>query len=119
LSGYSYTRAAVELTRWWTHARKQQCEREREKRQGPAIRKSFSPNISRSTGTHYGVLLDMDAGTLQYWMDGVDLGAVAHPTLSTGTWYVTCTFGSGAAGANYQLRHPPSARLPVKPLLFR
>merc|ERR1712137_32108 len=33
----------------------------------------LSPNISRSTGTRYGVLLDMDAGTLQYWVDDVEL----------------------------------------------
>ena len=39
----------------------------------------------------------------------LDTGAVAHPTLRAGTWYVTATFGSGAAGASHQLLHPPSS----------
>ena len=69
--------------------------------------KGFSPNVSRSVGSRYGVELDIRAGTLRYWLDGVDLGVVKHASLKTGEWYVTVTFGSGASGASFELQHAP------------
>ena len=46
--------------------------------------RKFSENISRSTRTRYELLLDMENGTLQYWMDGKDLGVVEHEALKSG-----------------------------------
>merc|ERR1711934_336751 len=51
--------------------------------------KGFSPNISRSTGTHYGCLIDMEAGAVQFWVDGQDCGRVQHESLRSGCWYPT------------------------------
>ena len=47
----------------------------------------------------------MKEGTLQYWLDGVDLGVVKHESLKSGEWYVTVTFGGGATGATFELLH--------------
>jgi hypothetical protein len=66
--------------------------------------KGFSPNISRSSGATYRCLLDMDEGSLHYWLDGQDLGAIQHESLKQGTWFITCTFGSGAQGAKFEIK---------------
>mmetsp|Transcript_26687 Transcript_26687/g.48454 ORF Transcript_26687/g.48454 Transcript_26687/m.48454 type:complete len:171 (-) Transcript_26687:1083-1595(-) len=63
----------------------------------------LSKNISRSTGTHYRALLDMDAGELTYWVDGEQLETVKHECLKSGEWFVTATFGSGAAGSSFRI----------------
>lgn len=65
--------------------------------------KGFSPNISRSTGTHYGCLLDMVACAVQFWVDGHNCSRVWHNFFRSGCWYPTVTIGSGAAGAKFQL----------------
>ena len=65
--------------------------------------KGYAPNISRSNGSHYGCLIDMDEGTLQYWLDGVELSCVKHDSLRSGEWYITVTFGSGSSGAAFEL----------------
>merc|ERR1712146_450184 len=64
---------------------------------------SYSANVSRSVGTRYGCLLDMDKGFVQFWVDGVDSGPVHHESLTRGEWYVTVTFGKGAAGSSFEL----------------
>jgi hypothetical protein len=58
-------------------------------------RKGYAPNCSRSTGTLYGCLLDMDAGAVSFFVDGVELGAVTHDCLRSGEWWTTVTFRSG------------------------
>ena len=78
--------------------------------------KGVSPNIARSTGSRVGVLLDMDVGTLTYWVDGQRLAhVVQHACLTTGEWYITVTFGSGAAGAQFVLESPPAPSPPPSP----
>ena len=70
--------------------------------------KGVSPNIARSSGTRIGALLDMDKGTLTYWVDGERMKHVAkHENLKSGEWYITVTFGSGAVGAQFVLEPPP------------
>jgi hypothetical protein len=63
----------------------------------------LSKSISGSTGTHYRALLDMDAGKLTYWLDGQQLETIKHESLKSGEWFVTATFGSGAAGASFRI----------------
>ena len=46
--------------------------------------------------------MDMEEGTLQYSIDGVDLGCVTHDSLKSGEWFITVTFGSGAMGAKFK-----------------
>ena len=83
------------------------------------------PNFSRSEGTKIGCLFDMDAGApappphaprrkrrpaaiamcatgeITWSVDGVSLKPFPGPT--TGTYYMTATFGSGSAGASFRL----------------
>lgn len=76
--------------------------------------KGVSPNIARSSGTRFGVLLDMNEGTLTFCVDGKMLPYVAqHECLTVGQWYITITFGSGAAGAQFVLQEPPSVQEPL------
>lgn len=78
--------------------------------------KGVSPNIARSSGTRIGALLDMDEGTVTYWVDGQQMPRVAkHETLRSGEWYITVTFGSGAAGAQFVLEEPPPPSPPPSP----
>ena len=73
--------------------------------------KGVSPNIARSTGTRIGTLLDMNAGTVAYWVDNQRVPhVVQHACLTEGEWYITVTFGSGAAGAKFVLEPPPPLR---------
>ena len=79
--------------------------------------KGVAPNIARSSGTRIGALLDMDEGTLTYWVDGQQMThIVEHENLKSGEWYITVTFGSGAAGAQFVLAEPPPPPLSSRPL---
>lgn len=68
---------------------------------------AYAPNLSRTTNTRYAFLLDMDAGTLQYWVNGQARAVVRDEVFQHGSWYVTATFGSGAEGASFALVDPP------------
>jgi hypothetical protein len=49
--------------------------------------------------------MDMANGTLQYWVDVVELPLVKHEVLKGGEWFLTVTFESGASGASFELQH--------------
>ena len=66
-----------------------------------------SNNVSNSSGTHYGCLIDFAAGGVQFWVDGEDCGVEFHDSLKTDTWFLTVTFGKGAAGARFRLLDAP------------
>jgi hypothetical protein len=65
--------------------------------------KDFAPNVSRST-SRVGCVLDMDEGTLRYFLNGKDLGiAISSEKLKEGEYFITATFGKGSTGSSWRL----------------
>merc|ERR1712070_230890 len=87
--------------------------------EGGLVREGFGPLVSsRINGrTQYELLVDLSRGTLQYWVDGKDLGenqykALRDPcpfTRRARTWYLTVSFGDEEEAA-FELVPPPRHR---------